>query len=87
MARTRTGSAVDAVDESDKGVGDVGNAPEMPDAPKPIPAGYVRVRIDARRNGNPDPKSDGTFPPGEYDLPKDEAMHFVTTGAAKVVAV
>ncbi len=85
MARQRTGSALDTVDESDRATAEVGIAPELPDAPKPVPAGHLRVDIHARRNRNDDSGQE-YWPPGIYDLPKDEAMHFVKCGAAKIVA-
>jgi hypothetical protein len=92
MARQRTGSSseggndINAVDETDTSAVVDGVRSEPLELPKPVPAGHLRVFIHARRTGNPDPKSGGEFPPGEYDLPKSEAMHFVTTGAARIVA-
>ncbi len=86
MARTRTGSAVDEVDPTDRSTmaGEVPLAPELADAPKPVAAGHVRVFINARRTN---PNGGEPLPAGEYELPKEEAMHFVRTGSAKVVAV
>lgn len=84
MARQRITNPADAVDESDAGAA-AGAVPELPEAPVPVAAGHLRVHINARRNGNPDPKSDGVWPPGNYDLPIDEAKHYIASGVAKLV--
>jgi hypothetical protein len=85
MARKRTGSAIDEVDPTDMTLpeSEVMNAPEEPAAPEPVKAGFLRLEIRAkRRSEGGDP-----IPPGIYELPKKEGMHFVNTGVAKILAV
>ena len=86
MARKRTGSAIDEVDPTDQTAlaeGEPMNAPDEPTAPEPVKPGHIRVDIRAkRRSENNEP-----IPPGIYELPKKDAMHFVNTGVATILAV
>jgi hypothetical protein len=54
----------------------------LPEAEKPVPAGHLKVLMKGQWRTD----GDTWNPPGIHIMPRDQALHYVKTGAAEVKA-